>query len=217
MIDWRGRPAALKVFKTTDAGAGHGATALSVSSYIKEIEIMARLDHPNIIKFLGHGMMRSRNGFLLMELAEGLSLFDLLYPSLRLVLPSADPLPAAMEALRSLNALLQQRLESPAKSMTPRKPKKRAVCRPPCTGPHISELLYGLSLHRYPKPLQSSPSFASSSPRSPPLPRARPRCARSSSGPASRRPRPPGGSSRRRAASTRFPRAPPSSPWPSAR
>lgn len=84
--DAAGTRRALKVF---DLAATAPHAKLDFSSYAKEIELLARLTHENIIGFLGHAMARDGSRcYILMELAESLSLDTWVVPEAEIVLPS---------------------------------------------------------------------------------------------------------------------------------
>lgn len=66
--DDTGSVAALKIYDSNTN------VLFNVVSYAKELQMLASLDHVNIVKFLGHATLTSGKGCLLTAFAEGLSL-----------------------------------------------------------------------------------------------------------------------------------------------
>src|SRR5580704_7493911 len=58
-----GRPIALKLL--------HGEDAIDVERFVREAAILAELDHPNIVRYAGHGVAETGEHYLAMEWLEG--------------------------------------------------------------------------------------------------------------------------------------------------
>lgn len=97
-----GRSAALKVFSMHVASGG--AASASAAAFYKELGLLSSLRHPLIVSSLGHGSLQgdaqTTKGFILMELAPGLSVRSWLYPELTLLVPA--------ESGPEMNAWLQE-------------------------------------------------------------------------------------------------------------
>ncbi|MBX9694600.1 MAG: protein kinase [Cyanobacteria bacterium] len=68
-----GRIIALKILREV-----HATDANVVARFLKESEIVSRLDHPGIVKVFGHGTLSNGLPYMELELVEGQSLSDLL-------------------------------------------------------------------------------------------------------------------------------------------